>query len=82
MSHNDRPANELSGLTWPEPDPIRAASVRRRCHAAIERQHTHLAAATHVRDFAWRTLAPTLVGAACAVWLAEVLGRAAAVLGL
>jgi len=71
--HDDGPGTLLL-LGVHEPDRARDALVRARCHAALEkRRRRALQPARH----AWRrTLEPAIVGVLCAVYLAEVLGRA------
>jgi hypothetical protein len=61
----------------------RAASLRARCHAVLERRSKKQGFADFLAsDFFRRVLEPALVGGASAVYLAEVVWRAAAVFGL
>ncbi len=69
----------LSGVPWPDPDPARAARVRARCRAALAPRRAPAAA---LAGALWRrVLEPAAIGAA-AVYLAEVIRRAAALFGL
>jgi hypothetical protein len=65
----------LGRLAIHEPDGKRDARVRARCHAVLQKRRRRLLSPARP---AWRpTLEPLLVGCACAMFLAEVLSRAA-----
>ncbi len=81
MLTDDPLLNVLSGLPRPDPDPARAARVRRRCHAAMARRREVRPLRAFAGDLCRRVLAPALVAAGCAVYLAEVIRRAAALFG-
>ena len=73
----------LSALPDEDVNPARIARVRARCHAELVRERRRGPLAALVANTCWmRVLEPVTVGAACAVFLAEVAGRAVALLGL
>jgi len=75
---SDHVPDALSILSTHEPDPIRAAEIRTRCHAALRKgaRRPSLVVAA-IPDAGWRrALAPAIVGSLCAVYLFEVLSRA------
>jgi len=82
MIPDDPVLSALSALPPPGPDPARAAGVRRRCHAVLKRRSGVRPIATLAGDLLRRFLEPALVAGLCAVYLAEVIRRAAALFGL
>ncbi len=81
MIPEDALAHALSGLSRPEPDPSRAAAVRRRCRAALSRRNTARPSASLAGDLVRRVLAPAVVAGMSAVYLAEVIRRAIGLYG-
>jgi hypothetical protein len=70
----DETRGDLAFLRVHDPDRIRDARVRTRCHAALEKRHR---LARRSLGPAWgRGLEPALVGSLCAAYLLDVLGRA------
>jgi hypothetical protein len=69
------PADALSLLGVHEPGTARDARVRARCRAALEKRRRR--ADTASGGALRRGLEPAIVGALCAVYLFEVLSRAA-----
>ncbi len=53
------------------PDPVRAERVRARCRAQLERRQRRAARTTET-GFAWRVLAPAVVGAVCVFYVAAI----------
>jgi hypothetical protein len=82
MSGNDiRPdwaTDALAVLEMHEPDAHRAAKVRGRCHAALQKQgHSSRGAISAMPGPTWRrALEPAIVGSLCAGYLLLVLSRA------
>jgi hypothetical protein len=82
MTEHPNPPDELlaamAALGSHEPNPLRNARVRARCHTALVKSRWHEA----VRDEpGWRfavglALAPAVVGALCGVYLFQVIARA------
>lgn len=70
----DETRGDLAFLRVHDPDRIRDARVRSRCHAALEKRHR--LAQVPLRPVWRRGLEPALVGTLCAAYLLEVLGRA------
>lgn len=57
------------------PDPARAERVRARCRAQLERRQRRAARTTET-GFAWRVLAPAVVGAVCVFYVSVVVATA------
>jgi len=76
---HDEGSGALALLGIHELDRARDARVRERCHAALEKRRRR--ALQPVRPAWRRTLEPAIVGALCAVYLVEVLGRAVLLYG-
>ena len=82
MTEYTNPPDELlaamPALGFHEPDPLRDARLRARCHTALVTSRRHEA----LRDEpGWRfavgvALAPAVVGALCGVYLFQVIARA------
>jgi hypothetical protein len=67
----------LSVLTTHAPDSARAARVRARCHAVLQKRERRPLVALATPHADWRrALEPAIVGSLCAVYLFEVLSRA------
>ncbi len=79
VRNEDKTAGALALLGIHEPDRTRDGLVRARCHAALEKRRRR--ALQPARPDWRRTLEPAIVGALCAVYLVEVLGRAVLLYG-
>jgi hypothetical protein len=67
----------LAVLSTHEPDPIRAAKVRARCHAALQRERGRQQRVPSLPSSDWvRSFEPALVGCLCGMYLVGVLVRA------
>jgi hypothetical protein len=77
--NEDEATGALALLGIHEPGRARAARVRARCHAGLEKRRRR--ALQPARPDWRRTLEPAIVGALCAVYLVEVLGRAVLLYG-
>jgi hypothetical protein len=74
---HDETMGALALLPLHQPDHARAARVRTRCHAAMERRRRPPELPAWSAWPAWRRrFEPAIVGALCAVYLFEVLSRA------
>jgi hypothetical protein len=67
---HDAAADGLNRLTALLPDADRAARVRARCRAQLGRSRRRAARTAVVTGFAWRVLAPVVVGAVCLFYAA------------
>lgn len=70
-SDNARAAG-LTRLTALAPDPERAERVRVRCRARLERGTRRAARASLISGFAYRVLAPSVLGAFCVLYIVAV----------
>jgi hypothetical protein len=62
-------AERLQQLTALAPDPDRAERVRVRCRARLERGTRRAARAALIHGFAYRVLAPSVLGAFCVLYI-------------
>ncbi|HLG53911.1 MAG TPA: hypothetical protein VI485_01185 [Vicinamibacterales bacterium] len=67
---HDAGADSLDQLRAVAPDPDRAERVRARCRAQLGRSRRRAARTAVVTGFAWRVLAPGVVGAFCVLYVA------------
>jgi len=67
---DDATASSLKGLTVLAPDPDRAERVRMKCCAQLGRRRRRAARTSAMAGFAWRVLAPAVVGAFCVLYAA------------
>ena len=63
-------AGGLHRLTALVPEPARAERVRARCRTQLEQGRRREAGTGQVAEFAWRVLAPAVVGAFCVFYVA------------
>ena len=63
-------ADGLNRLTALAPDADRAARVRARCRTQLGRSQRRAARTAVITRFAWRVLAPAVVGAVCLFYAA------------
>jgi hypothetical protein len=66
-------ASSLSGLSVLAPDRDRAERVRTTIHAELGRRERRAARTAAMAGFAWRVLAPAVVGAFCAFYAAMLM---------
>ena len=64
----DAGADSSYRFTVLAPDPDRAERVRMRCRAQLVRSRRRAARAAVISGFAWRVLAPVVVGAVCVLY--------------
>ena len=69
MTHDAR-VDSLKELTPLAPDPDRAERVRRTSRALLDRRRRRTARTAEMAGFAWRVLAPAVVGAFCVLYAA------------
>jgi predicted short-subunit dehydrogenase-like oxidoreductase (DUF2520 family) len=62
-------ADSLDRLRALAPDPDRAERVRMRCRAQLGRSRRRAARTAETTGFAWRVLAPVVVGAFCVLYV-------------
>ena len=67
---HDASADGLDRLMALAPDPDRAERVRVKCRAQLGRNPRRAARRAMITGFAWRVLAPVVVGAFCLLYLA------------
>jgi hypothetical protein len=67
---HDATADSLGRLMVLAPDPDRAERVRVRCRTQLGRSRRRAARTAVVSGFAWRVLAPAIVGAFCVLYVA------------
>jgi hypothetical protein len=67
---HDLGADDLGRLIALAPDPDRTERVRVRCRTQLGRSQRRAAGTATVRGFAWRVLAPAIVGAVCVFYVA------------
>ena len=80
---NDAVLAALSQLRGCDVDQLRAHRLRVRCRAAIVAERRAADATAAVDSGVWRRIvAPALLGAWCAIYVVEVVRRAAAIHGL
>jgi hypothetical protein len=72
----------LAGLPALDLDPECAARLRKRCHAELERRRRQAFPTFVAGDLFRRVLEPAVINGACALYLVEVIRRAAALYGL
>jgi hypothetical protein len=63
-------ADSLKGLTALAPDPARAEHVRMKCRAQLGRRRRRRARTAAMAGFAWRVLAPAVIGAFSVLYFA------------
>jgi len=66
---DDAAADSLDRLMALAPDPHRAERVRVRCRAQLGRSRRRTARTAVITEFAWRVLAPVVVGAFCVLYV-------------
>lgn len=66
---HDASADGLNRLMNLAPDPDRAERVRMRCRTELERSRRRVTRTTAIGGFAWRVLAPVIVGAVCVFYV-------------
>jgi hypothetical protein len=69
-SARDARADSLRELTPLAPDADRAERVRMTCRALLDRHQRRRARTAEIAGFAWRVLAPAVVGAFCVLYAA------------
>jgi hypothetical protein len=67
---HDAAADGLNRLMALAPDADRAAHVRARCRTQLERRRRRAEGTAMITGFAWRVLAPVVVGAVCLFYAA------------
>lgn len=67
---HDASADSLARLMSLMPDPDRAERVRERCRLQLGRNPRREARIAAITGFAWRVLAPVVVGAFCILYVA------------
>jgi hypothetical protein len=67
---HDAGADSLDRLRAVLPDPDRAERVRARCRTQLGRSQRRAARTAVITGFAWRVLAPGVVGAFCVLYAA------------
>ena len=67
---HDAVADSLDRLMALAPDPDRAERVRVRCRTQLGRSRRRAAHTAVITGFAWRVLAPVVVGAFCVLYVA------------
>jgi hypothetical protein len=67
---HDASADSSLRLTALAPDPDRAERVRVRCRAQLGRSRRRAVRTAVITGFAWRVLAPVVVGAFCVLYAA------------
>jgi hypothetical protein len=72
----DRLLSQLGALPSPQPDLERAARVRARCCAQLARGKRRSERLAATRRFAHHVVAPVIVAALCAAYLADMIGIA------
>jgi hypothetical protein len=66
---HDAAADSLGRLRPLAPDPARAERVRMTCRTQLGRSRRRAARTTVITGFAWRVLAPVVLGAFCVVYV-------------
>jgi hypothetical protein len=67
---HDASAESLNRLMALAPDPDRAERVRMKCRTQLGRTRRRAARTAVIAGFAWRVLAPVVVGAFCVLYAA------------
>jgi anti-sigma-K factor RskA len=70
---HDGGADSLDNLRAVAPDPDRAERVRMRCRTQLGRSRRRAARTAVITGFAWRVLAPVVVGAFCVLYVVMLL---------
>jgi hypothetical protein len=71
--HHDAGADSLNRLMNLAPDPDRAERVRMRCRTQLGRSRRRAARTAVITGFAWRVLAPVVLGAFCVLYVVMLL---------
>jgi hypothetical protein len=71
--HHDTGADSLNRLMNLAPDPDRAERVRMRCRTQLGRSRRRAARTAVITGFAWRVLAPVVLGAFCVLYVVMLL---------
>jgi hypothetical protein len=67
---HDAGADSLNRLKAVAPDPDRAERVRERCRTQLGRSRRRAARTAVITGFAWRVVAPGVIGAFCVLYAA------------
>jgi hypothetical protein len=75
LSETSDPMPSLRSLQPLSPEPIRAARVRARCHAQLQRSHRSRPAAPP-SGLGRRVVGPAMVGCICVLYIADLISIA------
>jgi len=78
----DPKAGGLRRLAVLTPEPGRSESVRARCRSQLEQSRRREGSTGQVAEFAWRVLAPVVVGAFCVFYVAVLVATTLRLEGL